>query len=256
MVAGRGGLALGVGLSLFRLAPAAMTYGHVQREFATGFPDLLTLGRAFVSLLTVDTPPVPAPDAGFGWWEFDHYVGWAAPAFVLVYLFRRAPGAPADAYPRRVLLFGAAVLAVFSLFRLYAPIAGLPLPLLNAERITTRFISVAFFVALACACTRFDRDATNFSTAGRLLALALLGYTLVALGRHSAAWQPALLEAAHPPSSYWPDSATMTAHIVGVPREIKYKFVTAAAWVCSTGTFLLSVLWWRRPRPDTPPSGV
>lgn len=259
------GAALGIAglLCLFRIAPAAITFGGAERAFGTGYPDLLTLGRALVSNLGYDTPFTTTPRISLGWWEFNHFVGLPAAVFTLIYALKRPPAyaakqlsashpslfaLPSSSAP---LLIASGVLFIFSLSEFYAPICSLPLPLFNSERVTTRFLSVAFFVALAFACTRFSRESPRFSPGWQALALGLLLQTVIELSQHAALWRPLSLEAAHGPSAYWENSETMTAHIVHFAQENKYKFVVAATWAFSGLAFLASLLtWWRlRPAP-------
>jgi hypothetical protein len=237
---------------LFRIAPAAITFGGVHREFGTGYPDLLVLARALVTSLNYDTPFVQTATASLGWWEFDHFVGQPALWFALFYALKPAAINPesADAIDRPALLIAAGVLTIFSLSRFYAPIANAPLPLFNAERVTTRFISVAFIVLLFCACLRFNREAPRLSSVWQALVLGLLIQTAFELAGHSAAWRPALLEATHGPSSYWENSATMSAHITHFSMETKYKFVVAASWCISGLTLLGAFIAWLRLRPS------
>jgi hypothetical protein len=242
-------LALAAVLCLFRIAPAAVTFGGVHREFGTGFPDLLTLWRALVVSLGYDTPFVQTPRVSLGWWEFNHFVGLPAVLFTLLFAVRPA-AKTADSHSQAALLIGAGVLAVLSLSQFYAPIASLPLPLFNSERVTTRFISVAFFVALFCACTRFNRDAARLSPGWQALAFALLIQTLIELRFHSAAWRPAVLEASHGPSSYWENAATLTAHIQPFAQETKYKLVLAGSWAVSGLALIGTLLAWLRLRPS------
>jgi hypothetical protein len=249
------GAALGIAglLCLFRIAPAAITFGEVERAFGTGYPDLLTLGRALVSNLGYDTPFTTTPRISLGWWEFNHFVGLPAAAFALLYALKRSSPSEIENresrienIPASVLLVPAGVLLILSLSEFYAPICSLPLPLFNSERVTTRFLSVAFFVALAFACTRLSRESPRFSPGWQALALGLLLQTVIELSQHAALWRPLSLEAAHGPSAYWENSETMTAHIVHFAQENKYKFVAAATWAFSAFTLLASVITWLR----------
>jgi hypothetical protein len=264
-------------LCLFRIAPAAITFGGIERAFGTGYPDLLTLGRALAVNLGYDTPFTQTPRISLGWWEFDHFVGLPAVAFALIYALKR-PAVPsaADLLATRysplatasdstalisqrsnphsqlsaaTVLIAAGVLFIFSLSEFYAPICSLPLPLFNSERVTTRFLSVAFFVVLFLACTRFSRESPRFSAGGQALAVGLLLQTVIELSQHAALWRPATLEATHGPSVYWENSVTLTAHIVHFVQENKYKAVVAATWALSALTFLMSIFAWWRLRP-------
>jgi len=241
-------------LGLFRIAPAAITFGGVHREFGTGYPDLLVLWRALVTSLNYDTAFIQTSTASLGWWEFDHFIGLPALAFILYFGLKKQANSSlqTEGFDRSALLIAAGTLAFFSLSRFYAPIANAPFPLLNAERVTTRFISVSLIVLLFCACTRFSRESARLSPGWQGLALGLLIQTALELSGHSAAWRPALLEATHGPSAYWENSATLTAHIAHFPMETKYKLVVAASWCVSFLTLLGASVVWLRLRSAEP----
>jgi hypothetical protein len=251
-------LALAGVLCLFRIAPAAITFGGVERAFGTGYPDLLTLGRALAVNLGYDTPFTQTPRINLGWWEFNHFVGIPAAAFALIYALKRPSSSDSDLLATRYpllatytapLLIASGVLFIFSLSEFYAPICSLPLPLFNSERVTTRFLSVAFFVVLFLACTRFSRESPRLSAGWQALAVGLLVQTAIELSQHAALWRPAALEATHGPSAYWENSTTLTAQIVHFAQENKYKAVVAATWAVSAFTFLVSLFAWWRLRP-------
>jgi hypothetical protein len=246
------GLALTGLLCIFRVAPAAITFGGVHRTFGTGYPDLLLLGKSLVARLTYDAPFVHTPWIDLGWWEFDHFVGLPAVVFTVFFALRRQITGYEPTFNRRLLMIGAGVLAVLSLSFFYALVASLPLPLFNTERITTRFISIAFFVALFCACDRFNRDATLMPTAWKALAGALLIQTMIEYALHSAEWRLPTLEASHPPSSYWKNADLLRVHIEHYPKEARYKLVVLASWTVSAVSLLASTLVWRRAQPAIP----
>ena len=271
-------LAVAALLCLFRIAPAAVTFGGIHREFGTGFPDFLTLGRALVVNLGYDTPFVQTPRVSLGWWEFNHFVGLPALAFALIYALKRPafdddtaatpysgsrlfgfgtqPSRSPLSYPNSnlspatsgLLLLAATILGVLSLSQFYAPIASLPLPLFNSERVTTRFISVTFFIFSFCACTRFSRESPRLTAGWQALALALLAQTGVELFMHSSAWRLITLEATHGPSIYWENSATLTAHIQPFAQETKYKLIVLSTWAFSGLAFVGSLILWTRQR--------
>jgi hypothetical protein len=239
-------------LGLFRIGPAAITFGHVHREFASGYPDLAYLWRAFAVPLTYDAPYLQVPTASLGWWEFDHFVG--IPVFIAVLWFSsRAAFTPdgADKSAYRILFIAALVLAVLAMSQFYAPIANAPIPLFNAERVTTRFISVSFLVLLFCAVQWLNKRAAGYSQLWQFVACVVLVQTIFELQAHSALWSPAILESTHGPSPYWENSATMDAHIVTFGMEMKYKLVVAASWAISgLAAITCAIVWWRLQRAE------
>jgi hypothetical protein len=253
-------------LCLFRIAPAAITFGGADRTFGAGYPDLLTLGRALIVNLGYDTPFTTTPRIALGWWEFNHFIGLPAAAFALIYALKRpypstSPGLPVAGASRptaafRPLLIASGALFIFSLSAFYAPICSLPLPLFNSERVTTRFLSVAFFVVLFIACDRFSRESPRLSPGWQAMAIGLLIQTMIELSHHAALWRPAALEATHGPSSYWENSTTLTAHIVHFAQENKYKAVVAGSWALSGVALVATFLMWRRSPPAASPAAT
>jgi hypothetical protein len=226
----------------------------VHRTFGMGYPDFLVMTQALAMRLPYDAPWVNTPWINLGWWEFDHFIGLPALAFTLYFSLKRRPAEYQPSFNRNLLMIGSGVLAVLSLSVFYALIASLPLPLFNTERITTRFISVAFFVAMFCASDRFNRDAPLLPRAWQALALALLAQTLIEFALHSNAWRLSALEAAHPPSSYWENADALRVHLEHYPKEARYKLTVAVAWAVSAIAFLGTIVAWCRARPA--PSAV
>jgi hypothetical protein len=244
-------LAMAGALCLFRVAPAAVTFGGVKRTFGTGFPDFVVMMQALAMRLPYDAPWVKTPWIDLGWWEFNHFVGLPALVFTLYFALKPRPADYQPGFNRNLLMIGSGVLAVLSLSVFYALIASLPLPLFNSERITTRFISVAFFVAIFCASDRFNREASHLPRAWQALALALLLQTLIEFALHSNAWRLGALEAVHPPSSYWPNADTLRVHLDHYPKETRYKLTVAVAWAVSAIAFVGTLVAWWRARPAT-----
>jgi hypothetical protein len=157
-------LAFSVGLSFFRLAPAAVTFwGATGRRFYTGYP---TLGEMLegLTVLRPNTEDWYPPDSWgvreqLHWSEFDMYVGPFALGALLyfgVYLrFRDDPRLARWRYadldvPLLVLFF-------FSLNYFYRPIANSGVPLLNVEGVTTRFLILPLLFLLCLAAIRMQR---------------------------------------------------------------------------------------------------
>jgi hypothetical protein len=226
-------------VSMGKILPAALTLGN-DRTFGTGYPDFATVLAGLVEVRTYSSAAVVTPGATLGWWEFDHFIGWVALVFCLVFAFlMRNPGK--TGYDRSALLVGGVVLALFSYGRFYAPICDLPLPLANSERITTRFLSVPFLIILFMGCDGFNARLRSWPWwAGGCAALLGLAAGME-LFQHAWHWQPERLEQANPPSPYWPDSAAMRGAIVEVAKELKYKWTVASGWTISVVTLCVAV---------------
>jgi hypothetical protein len=189
-------LAWSAALSAVRLLPAYFVARRREQVFVTGYPSLLDVWHGLVTVR----------DAAFGkrggflgrvdWWEFDAYVGPAGLAFLLVFglvLARRHPvlRPPAE----RTLLGPLAVLAVFSFADAYLVLNLSGLPLLESQRVSSRFLAVPLVFLIALASLRLDRF-LRAHPSGAWRAAAGLGLALTVAGLlvHSSVWRVAHLK--------------------------------------------------------------
>ncbi len=144
-----------VALSLFRILPAALNTSVLNVEFLTGFA---SSGDFLSGMVQVVQPSMDYLTPGnevthlIGWWEFDFYIGWAGLAFlggfgVWIWL-REKKGLPlmaARLYAPMLVMF------LLSMGSIYKLIFMLQIPLLTAERVTSRFwiLPLVFLMALA-----------------------------------------------------------------------------------------------------------
>jgi hypothetical protein len=191
------GLAWGAALSCMRLLPAFFVSRRREQAFLTGFPSLLDLLHGLVTVR----------DAAFGkrggffgqvdWWELDAYVGPAGLLLLVVFglaLARRHPALRGNG--ERALLGPLALLAVFSYGDAYLPLNLSGLPLLDAERATSRLLALPLVFLMALACIRLDRWLRVRPAPWRRAAAALLAAAIVAgLAWHSWVWRVAHLRA-------------------------------------------------------------
>jgi hypothetical protein len=245
------GLALAVGLSLGRIGPAMLTYHDDDARFGSGYPDLTTLLGSLITSQGYGTPFTETHRVALGWWEFDHFVGIAATAFVVVFALRPTPVGPAPG--RGPLLAAAGVLATLSLSSFYAPIAGLPIPFASSEHATARFFSLAFFLLLFLACCGLDRDLPTLSPTFKAIACILLVETAFELYGHSLRWRLGRLELESYVSPYYDNPLTLTAHVKPILHDRLYKLVVAVSWLTSGAVVALTLMAWRRPRRAAPP---
>ena len=140
-----------VALGACRLLPAAAALGgRREQPFLSGYPTPLVLLEALVRVRTAAEPPRGGRFDALGWWEYDAFVGAAALVWLLWFgVYRRgASGARSSARPPDRRCAAArpgrplAVLALLSLGDLYYPINASGIPLLAAERVSSRFLLV------------------------------------------------------------------------------------------------------------------
>lgn len=145
-------------LSMVRLLPPALLLGVFDDEFLSGYPTLLDVFTAMLE-------PRGPQDAfahksiltSLGWWEFDLYVGVVGAGIILVFglVFWLRNIAKGRQYPE--LFLPTAALFVLSMGRLYRAVTLLPVPLLNGERVSARFLSLVLVVLLLIAAINLDR---------------------------------------------------------------------------------------------------
>ena len=142
-----------------RLLPAVFVARRREQAFLTGFPSLLDLARGLLTIL----PPDAGQHGGvFGRvdpWEYDVYVGPAGLAFLLlggVWLAFKGIEALPGAAERR--LYGPmAVMAILSYGDAGVLLDLSRIPLLSAERVTTRLIALPILFLALLAAIRVER---------------------------------------------------------------------------------------------------
>jgi hypothetical protein len=189
-------------LSSFIFLPAAITFWNADHLFLTGYPTVGVLVEAFVYVRKFDlkVSPATALIGDVGWWEYDMFIGvlaFAAVIYLGIWLRWRAPQAWAPALKGteyRQLDWPMIVLSVMSMGAFYALIAFLPLPLLNSERVPSRFLITPFLFLLFISCIRLDRVLAVIRQARGPLPLVTglmtvgILQTAFELASHSKAW--------------------------------------------------------------------
>ena len=191
-------------LSSFILLPAVITFWNADHVFLTGYPTIGVLIEAFVYVRRVDieVSPATALIGDVGWWEYDMFIGVLACAVVIylgLWLRWRPPATLTGALEGteyRSLDWPMAVMGVLSMGAFYAVLALLPLPLLNSERVPSRFLITPFLCLLMMSCVRLDRVLAAWGFARvqstvrpvKWLIAAALMQTGFELASHSKAW--------------------------------------------------------------------
>jgi hypothetical protein len=196
-------LVLGFGgwLSFCRLLPAAVTFaGHGDRGFWAGYPTLTEVLDGLIGLHGRDYPKADEgwtysriPDHWLRWWEYDMYVGLLGLAVLVVFgiylRFRDNPALERCRY--RELDAPLLVLAFLSLNYFYAAVANLPVPLFNAEGVTSRFLIIPLLMLLVISAVRMQRvlETVPMSAALAVLLIGGLLQTAFSLAEHSYLWK-------------------------------------------------------------------
>jgi hypothetical protein len=235
-------------LALCRLAPAYFLLDRKDQAFISGVPSLSVLWRGLVSLV----PPSAALEGGrFGQlnsWEYDHYIGLVGLAWLLFFGVWRAWRGPR--HPSLGLLSPLVVMALLSLGDLYAPWNALPIPLLSAERVSSRLLLLPLLFLVLFSARRM-REWLDGHPRGIRRALAIVGALALAasLLSHSRLWR---LESSEP---LLPERHGNLAIEIGPPpvplvgRELAYVTTVRASAALSLGAFALLLGRWPRRRP-------
>ena len=183
-------------LLMVRILPATVAFWHDRNhEFLTGYPTIADLLHGFGTIRSFFYQGIGMVYwRTLGWCEFDIYM--SIPGFALLVDLRHWPGPEQVADVRRLPFRGfggpMAVLALLSFSDVYAFVTLLPIPLLNGERVSARFLIIPVMLLLIIAAVRMQRmlERTPPPT-GRLLQAglaAMIVATAFFLYQHSAAW--------------------------------------------------------------------
>ena len=185
-------------LAVFRLVPAAIAFwGFRDYFFIGGYPPLSLL-EAFV---VVRGPTFQWPEGMFNvarWWEYDFFISLLGLGMIAYFgIYKRFDRHPVFTISRFAALgMPLLVLTVLAIGDCYALFYNLPLPLLNSERVSSRFIVVPVTLLLALATIRMQRfwENANFGWKGSLVFALAIVAMFVALCMHSSVWNIARIE--------------------------------------------------------------
>lgn len=237
-------LAWSAALGLVRLVPAAVILlGRRDQSFQTGYA---SLGDVLAGLVLIRDVTFPRRGSGsmggLQWWEFDLHIGVAAAAWLLIF------GSVALAGRRPWWRLGAPILAMtlLSLGSLYAPFHWLGVPLLGAERVSSRLLMIPVGLLVVLAALQTDR----WCVGGRrrvLVVWLVAAATAASLFAHSRAWTWARIEELSPPPARERD---LEIHIVPPetegPKDALYVASVRGSAALSAGALLLLGWRWRR----------
>jgi hypothetical protein len=220
------GLLFGGMLSLFRILPAAMEFGGRDKPFISGYFSATDLLSAFITL----KPPWDAHAglyASLGWWEVNVYLGLLGLSVLAAFgIYMTVMRFPEDRKNLRILLVPALIMSVLAMGKIYQPITLLPLPLLNAERVASRFIILPVFFVILLAGINIEQAIKNNRLTTRPRALILLFIILMGqdLFQHARLWRVEMMTTLFDITPvdiradilYIPDPAYTTALVVGL----------------------------------------
>ena len=217
-------------LSSVRLIPAAVTFtGLKQHIFISGYPTLATLLNALVTIRDVTFTEIRLVFGELRWWEYDAFIGVIGLAFIAYFGLYLRFSKDEDLQSARYTALDApiAAMTVLSLSYFYAPIAMLPIPFANAERVSSRFLVIPLLMLAVLACVRMEAVLRRI---GPIAWVRVLGYVAaLQLGfefvSHSFTWSLYRIESQSPPATPMPPLHVIAPHDPGFVLIVKCSAV-------------------------------
>jgi hypothetical protein len=244
-------------LGAFRFAPAAIEYRNMSSyHFVSGHRSLYDLFESFVAIKEPSEFSIGGMFGRQGWWEYDYYVGilgLAALIFLgLVVRWRKDWELRGREY--RTLDWPLGLMALLSTSYFWAFIALLPLPLVNSERASSRFLIIPVLLLLVLACARMQEALDRLRARGNVKWLLVPAFLISAfeIVNHSVRWSVALSERTEILFPYPVD-----VQIAAAPATTAYETVFKFSLLLSAATvvFLLGLLLARSSTPRVSPPG-
>ena len=184
-------LAWTAGAGALRLLPAVFVARRRETAFLSGYPSIADLGRGLATLLPPDGPKRGGSFGAVSPWELDAYVGPAGLALLLaglVLFVRRSP-------PSGLARLGGpiATMAVLALGDAGVVFELSRLPLLSAERVTSRLVALPLVIAALMAAVGLDRAWRAGGRGVRASMATAVAATALALAVHGWTWRVAAL---------------------------------------------------------------
>lgn len=179
------------GAAALRLLPAVFVARRRETAFLSGYPSIGDLVRGLVTLLPPDGPQRGGLFGAVSPWELDAYVGPAGLALIVAGLWLFARRTPVSGLAR--LAGPIAVMAVLSLGDAGVLFELSRLPLLSAERVTSRLIALPLVVAALLAAVGLDHAWRVGGRAVRVSLATAVAATAVGLAVHGWTWRVASL---------------------------------------------------------------
>lgn len=183
-------LIMGGLFSMVRILPPSLLLDGFDTDFYGGYPMPQNLLSALVKQVTpASGQPFMNFGSNLGYWEFDLYIGWAGVLFVALGIGVWLTG---QVKQRRfsALLFPMVAMTLFSIASIYKPLTYLSIPLLNAERVTSRMAIVPLTLAMVMAAVAIQGwlDGKRVHWIGAGAGIFALIYLVLDLSRRTFQW--------------------------------------------------------------------
>lgn len=236
-------LLLSLLLGAVRIFPSAIAFWDYDSFYLSGYPTVIDLFRSFILMQDHLTERMGSMFSTLGWWEYDIYL--TLPGFLFVLYFGVIIRFTKYKLPSKLkfkqLDLPLLLMVLFSLNYFYLLISRLPIPLLNSERVSSRFIIVPVLFFLVIAVIRFQHWLDNRKKIGLfegVSSISLFLLTVFGLFQHSFIWKCARLEREHV-SSY----KGISAEIVLV-EDAWYKGIFIFSLTISILSLLSILAYW------------
>ncbi|MCC5875774.1 MAG: hypothetical protein JJU11_06110 [Candidatus Sumerlaeia bacterium] len=180
-------------LCLCRLLPAAVTFGGSTNPFLLGFPNVSTFleGLVIPNDFTRDAHMLEEQGFPIMWWEFTHYIGMLPFLFICYFGIWQRYIASRWNRSFRELDLPILVVTLFSFWSLYKIITMMPIPILNSQRLPSRFFVMPLLFLAVLSALEFNRsNAARLQSRGMMLVwLGLVVLSAVDLFRHAMMWR-------------------------------------------------------------------
>jgi hypothetical protein len=181
-------------LSAYRLIPAAVAFWRSPRlPFAGGYPTLTDLLDGLIVIREPTERWLGGLFVAMAWWEYDMYIGILGLVMLAYFgIYRRFDkSSHLQACQYAELDLPLLILTLLSLNGFYAIVYHLPLPLLNGERVTSRFVIIPLLMVLMIACIRMQRVLEQLAPNAKrtVFFLAAILVTGSSLLTHSDTWR-------------------------------------------------------------------
>jgi hypothetical protein len=229
-------------LSLCRLLPAYFLINRKDQLFVSGFPSVGDLWQALTSLRGAGEPPHGGLFGELRWWEYDTYVGVVGLGLLLYFGIYRPWRHGRALAAGRALEVPLLVLVVLAMGDLYAVFNVLPIPLVDTERVSSRFLILPLVYLTLSAAVEMQRlleaDRRRLLRAGLAAAVVATAGTLAA---HSALWRVAHMHALVPhvrtnlefglsDPAHEPDNLREHAYVAVVRGSFAASVLALGAW--------------------------
>lgn len=175
-------------LCMPRILPTALAYSGGERNYIGGYRSIMDLVEAMIKLkLPQEISSVRY--ANLGYWELNLYIGVLGLIFIAmfgVYWFYRQ-----EQTQFWRIIGPVFILVVLSLDKVFLPIMKIPIPLLSAQRVSSRFVILPLVILVMLGVNQFERwkQEQKLGTDKKMLLICLLALIGVDLIQHVRAWR-------------------------------------------------------------------